>query len=204
MKSVIVLSYKKLPQADLAVFASNVVFKMTNAPLFVSLKNSVDELKIHAESFRVALAEMVNGGKLNTLNKNESLARLLSQMDVVAKQVDLLSEGSEAVVLAAGFEVRKTPVSISEIAPPTNLKATNIPQTGKVDLSWDPVPGSTNFLINQRKKGEAEWRTGESPTAASYTVTGIPADTRMEFKVMTKTTKAIASDWSAVVEVMVT
>ena len=100
--------------------------------------------------------------------------------------------------------MRKTPEAITEIAAPTNFTATNIPQTGKVDLSWNPVPNSTSFLINQRVKGAVEWQTGESPSASSYTVTGIPPDTRMEFKVMTKTTKAIASDWSAVVEVMVT
>ena len=49
MINIIVLSYKKLPQADLNTFASTVYQKMTEDAQFVGLKSWVDALKIANE-----------------------------------------------------------------------------------------------------------------------------------------------------------
>ncbi len=204
MKSIVVMSYKKLPQSELATFTNNVVLRMTTNPIFASLSAPVAELKIQLVRFQESLSQAVNGGKVNTLHKDTCKAAMLDQLDSVARQLDVLSNEVEAVVLAAGFEVRKTPVAITEIAAPTGLIANDIKgRTGEVYLTWSPVPGSAIFGIQRRKKGDEIWQNGDYSTASNITLKGLPSGATMEFQVVTKATKGISSDWSQTVEVLV-
>ena len=203
MKNLVVLSYKKLTQKELGTFSNNIVLRTTNDPQFAALAKSVSTLKVLSVNYQTALSDALNGGRVFTLKKEEAQKLLIGQLDVVAREVDVLADGDEAVVLAAGFEVRKAPVALTAIAAPTGLTATNLDRTGEAYLSWNPVPGSTIFGIEKRKKGETVWQNGEYATASSITIKNLTADTRMEFRVITKATKGITSDWSSVVEVLV-
>ena len=203
MKSLVLLSYKKLTQKELGTFANNVVLRTTNDPQFAALAKSVSVLKVLSANFQTALSDALNGGRVFTLKKEEAQKLLFGQLDVVAREVDVLADGDEAVVLAAGFEVRKAPVALTSIAAPTGLTATNLNRTGEAYLSWNPVPGSSIFGIEKRKKGETVWQSGDFATASSITIKNIESGTWMEFRVITKATKGITSDWSSVVEVLV-
>ena len=125
-------------------------------------------------------------------------ALFLVHLDVDGRVVE-----ARRVLEAAGFEVRKARGTLTSVAAPMSLTATNLDRKGEAYLSWSPVAGSSIFGIEKRKKGETVWQNGDYATASFATIKNIESGTWMEFRVITKATKGITSDWSAVVEVLV-
>lgn len=203
MKSSIVLTFKLLPQAEKAVFAANVIAKMSADPQFVSLLPQVDHLKTAYEAYQVAATKASDGGKSATLEKNTKLEDLVYQLSTVARYVDVLADESEAVVLAAGFETRKKPVAVTSLNTPTKLEASNAEKKGSAYLSWASVAGANMYAIEKRVKGTDAWHNGDYRGGKSAVLEGLESNAIIEFKVMAIHISGIKSNWSQPVEVLV-
>ena len=203
MKSLIVLTFNRLPQAKLGEFAANVINNMTINPVFVNLKPHVDELKIMYDAYLLAVSNAANGGRLNTMIKNDRMKSLVNQLGIVARYVDVMASGSEMLILEAGFEVRKANVPVTELTTPTGVVAKNLERTGVAKLKWDKVVGATNYAIKNRVKGTIEWKNGVYSTARSTTVKDLEPGKLVEFQIYAMGTKGLVSDVSQIVEVLV-
>lgn len=203
MRSLIVTTYKRLQQADLGVFTNNVISKMTADSQFSGLSLAVQALKLCYDAFQEAVSKADNGGKLDTMLKNVKKEEMMNQLDNVARQVDVLANEDVFVILAAGFEVRKAPVPLTTLPAPTGLVGSDGERTGEALVKWSAVPNAAIYAIERRKKGETAWQNGTYSTAASIILKGIEPDTRLEVRISVKGTKEISSDYSQIIEILV-
>ncbi len=203
MKSNALLSFKRLTQAELSSFTFDVIQRMSTDVQFASLAPQVEELKKRYEAFQLAASNAAYGGKLLVLEKNTKIQEVVSQLTVLARMVDVLADENEAVILAAGFEVRKKSGSITDVSVPTNVKAYNEERSGVVKLSWDSVAGAYMYAIERRQKGETAWQNGDYGAGRSKIIEGLVTKSEWEFMVRAMSSTGIKSDWSQVVNVLV-
>ena len=203
MKSIIVLTFKSLPQAQVAEFAANVIEKMSNDAQFTSLMPQVGVLKSIYEAYQLAVSKANDGGKSATLEKNNKLDELKFQLSSVARSVDVLANERETVIWAAGYETRKKAVPVTSLSTPTNLVATNVELIGAANLSWGSVLGTTIYAVERRVKGTEIWFNGDYRSGCSAQIEDLDSNVIFEFRVIAIHGTGIKSNWSQSIEVLV-
>ena len=81
----------------------------------------------------------------------------------------MISEGVEANILSAGFDVRKAPEPITTIGQPQDLRARLTGFSGTVGLDWDSVYGARYYQV---------WITDGDPTKGEWTLAGVTTKSR--------------------------
>ena len=201
-------AFKKLNQGSLATYANNVITLMTENPLFASLSANVAELKTSYDAYVVALANNVNGGRIATIEKDkckEDVNKLLTKMALL---VDILANGKESIVLAAGFDVRKTEItSYTSLKAPNVLKVVNESEAGVVTVELEKVPGATNYGIEKRivvdGQPEAQWTNGEYFSACKTQITGLESGKTYQLRFRAIGNSKLVSPWSAIADLLV-
>lgn len=98
----------RMPQGDISRFGWNVQTKVSTDPRFVSIAELADrDLRDALTVFDTDLKNSVKAGNEKTAIKNQSLSALKAILVKIAKEVDIIANGDEVVILAAGFEVQK-------------------------------------------------------------------------------------------------
>lgn len=204
MLKIISLDFKRLPQADLAQFANNVINCMTKDEQFITLKPFVDTLKADYDAFTTAVSNAVNGGTILIREKNRKMDDLKAELETVAIQVEALANENEDMVEAAGYKVRETPKPITELVPPTALTVLNVSdKSGAVKLSWKPTPGAVTYGIERLYAGETTWQNGDYSTGSSTVITDLKPGSQITFHLRAIGTKGKKSGWSQEVTVWV-
>jgi hypothetical protein len=207
MKLINLSEFRRLNQAGLATFSSNVVNLMKSNPIFSSLTAEVTELDKRTEAYSVALTNNVNGGRLQTIEKDKCLKDVLDQLSIMAFLVDVLANGDESVILAAGFSIRKAPTSYTYLAPPTILKAENEKAPGVAKIEIEKVAGATNYGIEKRIIVDGQpagaWTNGEYTSSARTIIENLQSNTEYEFRMRAIGNRGLVSDWSTIVSVRV-
>lgn len=203
-----ITAFKKLSQDGLATYTNNVITLMTAAPQFASLSEDVAELKKCYDAYATALTNNVNGGRIATIQKDVSKKAVENQLTSVALLVDFMAKSNEQIVLAAGFDVRKTEMtSYSALTAPIVLKIVNEKEAGIVSLELEKVPGATNYGIEKRIKVEGQpdspWTNGEYTSACKTKLTGLESGKYYEWRFRAVGNKGLVSAWSAVVGALV-
>ena len=164
------------------------------------------ELKTSYDVYVVALANNVNGGRVATIEKNRAKKDVTAKMKPVALLVELLANGDESIIMAAGLDVRKEAESYDSLAAPDVLKLTNETEAGVVTVQLSGVPGATNNGIEKRIKVEGQelpWTNGEYSSALKFQLTGLESGKIYQFQFRAIGNKGLVSPWSAVVETLV-
>lgn len=108
-----------------------------------------------------AIAATIDGGKAATFAKNEAEAELDEIITQIAGYVVSVAGHDEALILSAGFEVRKPPTPIGNLPAPANLRADLTDMVGEILADWDPVRGSHEFEVERNSSDPADpagWR----------------------------------------------
>ena len=206
MKLVQMAAFQQLPQDSLVTYVANSATLMAADPQFVSLTAQVAELKTRNEAFRAALAESVNGGRLTTIAKNKCKAAVLEQMSNICLLVEMLANGDEGVILAAGLGVRKAPTKVTALDAPTVLKITNVPTPGIVTAQLAKVEGATNYGIERRMvvpDTDPVWQNGDYSSSLKMELKGFESGKTYQIRFRAIGSKGLVSDWSAVQELLV-
>ena len=206
MKLVLMSAFQQLSQDGLAMYAKNVGTLMTNNGQFASLKTQVAELVNRTVAYTDALAESINGGRLTTIVKNKCKEALLKQVSEVAVLVELLADGNESVVLAAGLDVRKTYAVVTSLNAPNVLKVTNVSAAGVVTAQLAKVEGATNYGIEKRIVDadiDTVWKNGDYSSSLKMKLEGFESGKTYQLRFRAIGNKGMVSDWSAVQELLV-
>ena len=203
MKSIVSMSYKRMPQTEVNSFASTVYQRMTDDAQFKSLKPQVDQLKVLNTAFEVALANAAFGGTDRTRAKNDCFEALLNQLDNIAVAVNTLANGHDLVAMAAGFDVRRAPKPVNELSTPSGLMVENAPRTGAIKARWSVDPAVVNYAIEHQVKGATEWKNGTYSTSREAVLSGFPSGSYVMIKICGLGRKGLKSDWTEPVGVWV-
>lgn len=204
MGKLIDISFKKLPQAELAQFANNVINSMTKDAQFITLKPFVDALSADNDAFTTAVSNAIYGGTLLVREKNRKMDDLTAELVTVAIQVEALANGNEDIIEAAGFQVRETPKPITELVPPAGVTVLNVSDvSGAVKLTWKPTPGAVTYGIERLYAGETVWQNGDYSTGSSTVIKDLKPGSQITFHLRAIGTKGKKSGWSQEVTVWV-
>lgn len=145
-----------------------------------------------------AIAQALNGGKDATFAKNEAEAELDEVIMQTAGFVVSVAGNNEALILSAGFEVRKPGAPIGALPAPPNLRADLTDQIGEIRVDWDVVHGSHEFEL-QRNSGdpadEAAFKTIAFTTKSKFMDKGLASASVHWYRVKARGT-AGDSPWS--------
>ncbi len=201
--NLIVYSFKTLSQSEIGNFAYAIIQNMKNDAQFASLKPVVDELQTAYDAFNLALVQAAKGGKDRIEEKNARWADLINSLTTVALSVDLLAKGSEKVILAAGYELRKPRKPTEKLTKPNGFNVINNEESGAINLSWDVVQGAVNYAIEHLAKGETAWQNGKYSTRKEIVVKDFAPGTFVEFRVRALGRHSLESEWTSPVGVWV-
>jgi hypothetical protein len=203
MKSLVLFNFKRLSQTALAAFAHDVIGLMLADAQFNDLKPQVEDLKARYDAYQSAAVAAVNGGRLAILERDEAYENLLKQLTTVARFVEIIADDRESVVLAAGFNVRKSSRSIDSVAPPTGLVVENLQRSGALRLYWQGATGAVNYAIEHLAKGEPAWKNGKYTTRQEVVLENYQPGTFVEFRIRSLGRKELESDWCSPVGIWV-
>jgi hypothetical protein len=132
------------------------------------------------------MAVTQNGGKTDTLLRNERRAVVEDFVRKLAGYVEAQCTNDQEKIAGTGFEVRKEPSPIGVVHAPKNLRAKRGVLGGEVDLRWDRVKGRLMYevWINAGDPNvEASW-TLLTQTSKNYLVAdGLTTDAVYYFRV---------------------
>jgi hypothetical protein len=204
MVNIILMSYKRLTQAELNTFATTVSQKMSDNVQFAPFKSYVDELKATNYEFAVALANAKRGSQEQVAVKNDCLATVIRCLDRLAYEINGLADGDTKIGLASGFDVVKlTSNAASEVTTPTNLVVKNAEQTGVLKLTYTGNPSAVTYGIEYQIKGEEVWKNGTYSTSQNALLSDLPSGATVFVKIRALGRKQMKSDWTDAVSTVV-
>jgi hypothetical protein len=99
--------------------------------------------------------------------------------------VENASNGVEATILSAGFDVRAPGAPIGDLPAPANLVATMGDLAGEVDLACDRVRGAASYIWHCRlySAPNGPWQQTKVSKKSSTTAVGLVSGTKYAFRV---------------------
>jgi hypothetical protein len=204
MKKRIKRGFRRTTQDKGYSFVSTVCQRMKSDGRFETLLAHVNELDARNTAYQLSNANAVNGGKLLIRIKNADYLEVMNQMDTVADYLELLAQGDDLLILAAGFELAEEPKAINELTMPTGVKVINDPdRTGTVKVKWDTNKTTVTTALEYQNKGETAWNNGTYSTSSSAELTGIEAGTYIYVRIYGIGRKGLKTDPTEPVMVLV-
>jgi Fibronectin type III domain len=182
------LNLRSKTDDELSAFCTNHKTKMAGNAAFPTPDPT-------AAVYDAALATFV--AKLAAVRALEdSLAQAVAEKDMAREALELVtskrgnyvdnaSNGEEAPILSAGFDVRATGAPIGELPAPQNLVATMGDNEGEVDLGCNRVRGAASYVFECRLYNQpgGPWQQVKISKKSSTTVTGMVSGTKYAFRV---------------------
>lgn len=129
---------------------------------FKNEKELINELSKSAKALRQAI-EMASFGDKRAIGARKMCEQNLDAIiRKAAAFVNHKSNGSNELITAAGFELRKTNNKSTEINAPEDLKVKRTDNSGELKLNWKPVKNSRNYLVQYTSKKptkKTDWET---------------------------------------------
>jgi hypothetical protein len=165
----------------IAAMTGNPNFPTPNPPL-AAITAAVND----AEAAANAAQAVRQDAKAKTIIQNDKDDFASGLMNQLAAYVESIAGGDESIIRSAGMDTKavgSAPTSIP--APPENLNTTTGDRDGEIDLSWEAVPGSKSYVIEQSADPptDTSWGHASVSTRSSYTIDGLKSGARYWFRV---------------------
>lgn len=145
-----------------------------------------------------AIAATLDGGKAATFAKNEAEAEVDELITQLAGYVVSVAGHDEALILSAGFELRKPATAIGDLGAPANLRADLTDKVGQILAEWDPVRGAHEYEVQRNSTEpleEANWNAGGMTTKSKFLDETLVSGSKHWYRVRARGT-AGDSPWS--------
>ena len=140
-------SPKKYTDSKLLQKAEMVLERMTDNDYFPNVQSRLDELRAKIQSYKTAISESNQGGRLSTVIKINCRKELEDYLKELADYVQQASKGNALVLLSAGFDIHKKPSRVGELDKPTYVKLEVGPYKGSLWLSCAVVDKALFYVF---------------------------------------------------------
>lgn len=152
--------YKCYNATELLHYAENILLKMTqNAELFPTPIPSLTALENSLNAYREAYAEATFRDRRAVVIKGQKGKNLQQVIYRLAQYVDMLADGDEAVILAAGFRPTLPKTNRTGMTPQAEnvrIEAVKI-GTGVIRIRVKPWSSARLYRYDYRKMGTETW-----------------------------------------------
>ena len=138
-------STSKFSDNEIGLKAMHVNEEMKNNPNFLTPEPPLTGLETTTGEFIMALKNIEDGTKEDTVIKNDRRKILENILKPLAEYVQLTSGGDEAIILSSGFDVNKKPVFVGPLAKATSLSVKVGDNRGTVVAECDVVPHASFY-----------------------------------------------------------
>jgi hypothetical protein len=109
-KARVSLAFKsKMAQGNITAFGRNIETRVGTNPLFAAFATlATTNLKNSLDNYELRLEDAKGGGTEKTALKNKAKKEVLGVLNTIAQEVNIVANGDETIILAAGFELAKT------------------------------------------------------------------------------------------------
>lgn len=207
-KARVSLAFKtKLQQGSINDFGRNVQRRVGTNPLFAAFATLAStDLKAALDSYAIALEDARGGGTEKTSIKNKAKGVVLDILSQIAKEVDIVANGDETTILAAGFEVQKTGErSDADPDPVTELVAEATLIEGEVKLKWKKGAraNKTAFEWALLDGTPTVWNNGNYSDGSKLLLSKLPSKTWVQIRARSLGSYNRKSGWCTPVSVFV-
>lgn len=117
------------------------VAAMTGNPTYPTPTPALALITAACDALEAAeIAVTTNGGRQDTLVRNERLRELKDLIRELAGYVQAVSQGDPEKITSAAFPMRKTPEPSGVLPAPGNLRVRITQMAGELNTRWDGVP----------------------------------------------------------------
>lgn len=206
-KSVVSLRFKtKLPQTSLLLFSKNVQTRISTDVQFASIAAiATGELAPANTTFEQKLEQAVGGGVEATALKDKAMGAVLVILNKLAQEVNIIANGDESVILAAGFEVRKSGERTEDDPNPvTDLVVKTTLVEGTVKCVWTKAELANKTAFEwEDPEVPAVWHNGDYADGSKLLMKGLPSKKWVNVRARSLATGNRKSPWCTPVPVFV-
>lgn len=180
----VLIDFLRLSVAEKIVFYRNVLSRLkTNAAIFTNPDESLDRITTLVNTLETANMAAADGGHSAVVAMHSAENEADEAFRILAAYVDRMAKGDESIIVTAGFNASKQPVSIQK----AELTVTNGANSGSVKLAAKAVPKAGSYIWQYAKDNlpadDNGWFTIGFTTQASNEVPGLAVATRYYFRV---------------------
>ncbi len=182
-KDRIILDFVRIPVAQKTEFGKGVISKVKNNPKFATPDVSVDDLEVKNTLLETRSVAALGGGKEATALLHQTEEEWNDFMRKMAKYVDRIADGDDAVILSAGFNLAKKPAPA--VRPDFSIELGD--KSGSVTIRRQAVDGARSYIW-QYCMGETpaandvDWVTAQVTSKVTAELTGLISKTTYWFR----------------------
>lgn len=201
----ILLDFKKFSNAELQVFAENVVEKTKAVPAYHDEQAQVLIVETATTAFATAIIEASTRDHVKIEIRDQKRVVLENELVQLAKLLQLHIDKGEDFYLAAGFQVRKTPVKhLNPLPRPVLRYVKQGVKSGSVDGESSDWPASVKEIAAEYSVDNGlNWVNSTYSTGKRFTMEGLVPRAEYFIRISYLGTHQRRSDWSEPVGVFV-
>ncbi len=175
----VALSFMKLSDAKLVIFADHVITCLTGNSEYPTPNPPLSIVQTALTEFQEKLAEAVGGGVVRTAHKNAAREALLTKLRSLALYVQEECGGELPRLLTAGYEATKTPAPAGILPAPEGVTLTQGTLSGSLNLRGSAPDNAASFEMQTTTQiaNPASWATAGQATAPRMTLDGLTPGT---------------------------
>ncbi len=125
---------------------------MKNNPLFPSPSPSMPEYEAAIDELFAAVKNTHGGAsKIAFHEKQSKLETVANMIKSLAAYVSIVAQGDRAVMMAGGFDQRRSSSAINSLKQPLRPKAKSGLMPRTIDVRWEPVRGARMYKLHINK-----------------------------------------------------
>jgi hypothetical protein len=145
--AIAVLKLHKKSISDIMEIVRNVVILMTGNLFFTTPNPTLPVVTADVDELDTLEQQTLHGGKDKNILKKLSKKKLLATMSALTGYVQTTTLGDEDQILSAGFSLKRKPVKLGMLLPPSNFRAAFGMHPGEIILRWAGVYGRSDYFV---------------------------------------------------------
>jgi hypothetical protein len=186
-------------------FASSIQTKMlANNTIFATPPITMADFKSAIDALAEAQQATYDGGKSNTIARNEKLLTVKQNLISLAAYVISMSNGDAIIIDMAGMPIKtKGPRRYETLDAPESLR-TFMLREGTIGLKWSGVHNAKAYAVEfcPDPLTGTEWKSGMYNSGCNGSVSGLTPGKTYWFRVRALGSQGLTSDWTAPMRLM--
>lgn len=173
------------PDSKLIVKSYHIIDCMTDNAYFLTPSPTLAEVKTATDDFNTAVDKVENGSRLDTANKNDKRKVLVALLKKLALYVEIVSGGSETIILSSGFDVSKQPSTVGPLDTPISVSVAMGANPGSVIIGCEVIKNAHfyEFEYLEGLKTETSVWIKKTSTKHQITIEGLTSGKLYIFRV---------------------